>query len=63
MVVHVVLMQLRLGISGPALDEPARHLGDLAESVAGPGSCVVGPNITEEPVSKLSRVCPNHGAL
>jgi hypothetical protein len=43
---------LRPGISKPALDELARRLGDLAESVAGPDSCVVGPNVTEEPLSQ-----------
>jgi hypothetical protein len=47
MVVHVVLMRLLPGVSRVALDELARHLGDLAESVAGPNSYVVGPNITE----------------
>jgi Stress responsive A/B Barrel Domain len=51
MVMHVVLMRLRPGISRAALDELARYLGDLAESVAGPNACVVGPNITEEPLS------------
>ena len=51
MVMHVVLMRLWPGISRAALDELARYLGDLAESVAGPYSYVVGPNITEEPLS------------
>jgi hypothetical protein len=51
MVVHVVLMRLRPRVSRVALDELARRLGDLAESVAGPNSYVVGPNITEEPLS------------
>ena len=52
MLVHVVLMRLRPGISGAALGELARRVGDLAESVAGPNSCVVGPNVTEEPLSQ-----------
>lgn len=52
MVVHVVLMRLRPGISRSALDELARHLADLAESVAGSESCVVGANVTEEPLSQ-----------
>ncbi len=52
MLVHVVLMRLRPGISESALDELARRVGDLAESVAGPDSCVVGANITEEPLSQ-----------
>ena len=52
MLVHVVLMRLRPGISEAALGELARRVGDLAESVAGPDSCVVGPNVTEEPLSQ-----------
>jgi hypothetical protein len=52
MLVHVVLMRLRPGISGSALGELARRVGDLAESVSGPNSCVVGPNVTEEPLSQ-----------
>ena len=52
MLVHVVLMQLRPGISGVALGELARRVCHLAESVAGPNSCVVGPNVTEEPLSQ-----------
>jgi hypothetical protein len=50
--VHVVLMRLRPGISELALGELARRVGDLAESVAGPASCVVGANVTEEPLSQ-----------
>ena len=52
MLVHVVLMRLRPGISESALGELARRLSDLAESIAGPNSCVVGPNVTEEPLSQ-----------
>ncbi len=52
MLVHVVLMRLRPEVSGTALGELARRVGDLAESVAGPNSCVVGPNVTEEPLSQ-----------
>ena len=52
MLVHVVLMRLRSGISESALGELARRVGDLAESVAGPDSCVVGANVTEEPISQ-----------
>ncbi len=52
MLVHVVLMRLRSGISKAALGELARRVNDLAESVAGPNSCVVGPNVTEEPLSQ-----------
>jgi hypothetical protein len=50
--VHVVLMRLRPGVSELALGELARRIGDLAESVAGPDSCVVGANVTEEPLSQ-----------
>jgi hypothetical protein len=52
MLVHVVLMRLRPEKSGTALSELARRVGDLAESVAGRDSCVVGPNVTEEPLSQ-----------
>jgi hypothetical protein len=52
MLVHVVLMRLRPGVSGAALGDLERRVRDLAESVAGPDSCVVGPNITEEPLSQ-----------
>jgi hypothetical protein len=52
MLVHVVLMRLRPGGSGVALGQLAHRVCDLAESVAGPDSCVVGPNVTEEPLSQ-----------
>jgi hypothetical protein len=52
MLVHVVLMRLRPGISDSALDGLGRRLRTLAESVAGPDSCIVGPNVTEEPLSQ-----------
>jgi hypothetical protein len=45
-------MRLRPGVSRAALAELARRVGELAESVAGPNSCVVGPNVTEEPLSQ-----------
>ena len=52
MLVHIVLMRLRPGVSGSALGELAQRVIDLADSVAGPDSCVVGPNVTEEPQSQ-----------
>jgi hypothetical protein len=52
MLVHVVLMRLRPGISEAALGELTLRVSDLAESVAGPNSCVVGPNVTEEPLTQ-----------
>jgi Stress responsive A/B Barrel Domain len=52
MLVHVVLMRLRPGISEAALGELTLRVSDLAVSVAGPNSCVVGPNVTEEPLSQ-----------
>ena len=52
MLVHIVLMRLRPGVSGSALGELAQRVIDLADSVAGPDSCVVGPNVTEEPLSQ-----------
>jgi hypothetical protein len=52
MLVHVVLMQLRSGVSSAALRHLERRIRDLAESVAGPDTCVVGPNVTEEPLAQ-----------
>jgi hypothetical protein len=52
MLVHVVLMRLRPGISEATLDELGRRLRNLAESVAGADSCVVGANVSEEPLSQ-----------
>jgi hypothetical protein len=46
------LMRLRSGVSGAALGDLERSVRELAESVAGPDSCAVGPNITEEPLSQ-----------
>jgi hypothetical protein len=51
MLVHVVLIQLRSGVSSAALRHLERRIRDLAESVAGPDTCVVGPNVTEEPLT------------
>jgi hypothetical protein len=52
MLVHVVLMRLRPGIPESALHELAHRVGDLAASMAGPDCCVVGANVTEEPLSQ-----------
>jgi hypothetical protein len=52
MLVHVVLMRLQPGISGSALGDLALRVSELAVSVAGPDSCIVGPNVTEEPLSQ-----------
>ena len=52
MLVHVVLMRLRPGITESTLRELAHRAIDLAELVAGPDACVVGPNVTEEPLSQ-----------
>jgi hypothetical protein len=52
MLVHVVLMRLRPVNSESALGELARRVADLAESVAGSDCCVVGPNVSEEPLSQ-----------
>src|SRR5215217_7274333 len=50
MLVHIVLMRLRSRASSAALYDLERRVRDLAEAVAGPNACVVGPNITEEPL-------------
>jgi hypothetical protein len=52
MLVHVVLMRLRSKASSGALRELERCVRDLAEAVAGPDTCIVGPNVTEEPLSQ-----------
>ena len=52
MLIHVVLMRLRPGISEFALGELALRVSALAETVAGPNSCVVGANVTEEPLAQ-----------
>ena len=52
MLVHVVLMQLLPGVSESDLRNLADRVHALADTVAGPNSCVVGPNITEEPLSQ-----------
>ena len=52
MLMHVVLMRLRPGVSSAALDDLARRVSRRTESVAGQDSCVVGPNLTGEPFSK-----------
>ena len=52
MLVHVVLMRLRSRASSTALRDLERRVRDLAEAVAGPNACFVGPNVTEEPLSQ-----------
>ena len=52
MLVHVVLMRLRPDASEMALGDLAERVRDLAETVAGTDHCVVGPNVTEEPLSQ-----------
>ena len=52
MLVHAVLMRLRPGISASALAELARRVADLTQAVAGPDRCVVGPNVSAEPLSQ-----------
>src|SRR5829696_1636373 len=52
MLMHVVLMRLQPGVSSAALDDLARRVSRLTELVAGQDSCVVDPNVTEEPLSQ-----------
>ena len=52
MLVRVVLMRLQPEVSETELLELAGRVCDLAATVAGPDSCVVGPNVTEEPLSQ-----------
>src|SRR4051812_13670569 len=52
MLVHVVLMRLPSRATSAALPDLERRVRDLAEAVAGLDTCVVGPNVTEEPLSQ-----------
>ena len=52
MVVHVVLMRLRPDVSEEDLDRLSGQVRDLVESIAGPDSCAIGPNVTEEPLAQ-----------
>jgi hypothetical protein len=52
MLTHVVLMQLRPDAPTSDVDDLARRLRHLADALAGPGSCVVGPNVTAEPFAR-----------
>jgi hypothetical protein len=52
MLVHVVLMTLRPGVSDAELSELAERIRELAANAAGPESCMVGPNVTEEPLAQ-----------
>ncbi|MBA3450215.1 MAG: Dabb family protein [Chloroflexia bacterium] len=52
MIVHVVLMHLRDDVAADELERLAANVQDLAESIAGRGSCVIGTNVTEEPLSQ-----------
>ena len=51
MLVHVVLMRLQPEVTETELLDLANRVRDLAGTVAGPDSSIVGPNITEEPLS------------
>ncbi len=52
MIVHVVLMRLRDDASPEQLGHLAERVRELAESIAGPESCVIGPNVTDELLSQ-----------
>jgi hypothetical protein len=52
MVIHVVLMQLRSDVDERELAALALRIRQLADMVAGRDSCVVGPNVTEEPLAQ-----------
>jgi hypothetical protein len=49
---HVVLMQLLPDAPPPDMDDLARRVRHLADALAGPASCVVGPNVTAEPFAR-----------
>ncbi|MGH2617581.1 MAG: Dabb family protein [Thermomicrobiales bacterium] len=52
MVVHVVLMQLRPGVAEIDLSALGERVRGLADSIAGPGSSVIGANATDEPLTQ-----------
>ena len=52
MLVHTVLLRLRPDASETALLALSDRLRVLSDAVAGPDSCVVGPNSSEEPFSQ-----------
>jgi hypothetical protein len=60
---HVVLMRLRPGVAATDRDNLAARILALATASAGPNSCVIGPNVTEEPLAQGFQTFPNHGAL
>jgi hypothetical protein len=66
--VHVVLMRLRSQASRADLADLTDRLRALTASVAGPGSCVVGRNVSEEPLAQgfdfgFVLTFPSRGAL
>jgi hypothetical protein len=48
MLVHTVLIKLLPGSALSELDDLSFRLRQLADAVAGPTSCVVGPNVSDE---------------
>jgi hypothetical protein len=50
--VHTVLIQTRADAPESALIELTELVRALAASVAGPDTCAVGPNVTEEPLDQ-----------
>ncbi len=52
MFVHVVLTRLRMGVAPENLEDLAFRIGAIANTIAGPGSWIVGPNVTEEPLAQ-----------
>jgi hypothetical protein len=48
MLVHTVLMKLLPGSARPELDDLSFRVRELADAVAGPMSCVIGPNVSDE---------------
>lgn len=52
MLVHTVLLQVRPGAPAAELQDLTDRIGELAATVAGDGNCVVGPNVTEEPLAQ-----------
>lgn len=51
MVVHVVLLRTRPGVSATELAELEQRISLLAQTVCGPDNSKVGKNVTEEPLA------------
>ena len=52
MVVHIVLLSTRPGVSANDLADLGQRISVLAQTVCGPENAIVGENVTEEPLAE-----------